>query len=237
MKLFTILLGLALPLALLSSVANGQTKELLVPSITVVGEGSVTAKPDMAQINLGVTSYATSASDALKQNSEAMQNLFEILKAKGIADKDIQTTSFNVSPEYKRDPQGRMKPTIIGYRVTNQVQVKVRQIPILGSLLDEVVQEGTNQINGISFSVSEPAHLLDEARKKAMDHAIHKAELYTNRVGAKVGRALLIQEQTPQLPQPRFYGMKAAQGGGGAVPIAEGEQEFQVNITVTFALE
>jgi hypothetical protein len=207
----------------------------LVPSITVVGSDHVSAKPDMAEITVGVLTEDPVAGQALKANNVAMEELLKFVAGRGIAEKDVQTTAFNVSPQYQHDPKGQKLPRLVGYQVSNQVRVKIRQLALLGPVLDEVVGKGANQVHGIGFSVAEPTGLLDEARKKAMDDARRKAELYANAAGVTLGRVLLIQEQTPHIPVPRQMFTRSADGG--AVPVAAGELEFHASITVTYAIK
>jgi uncharacterized protein YggE len=219
----------------LVSTAGAGEKEPLVPSITVSGTGEVTATPDLAQIQLGVLTQAPTAKEALKKNNAAMTRLFTTLKGHQIAEKDLQTAQFLVSPQYRRDKQGRQMPEIVGYRVSNQVEVRVRQMSLLGEILDVVVSEGANQVQGIRFSVAEPARLLDEARRKAMADARRRAELYAEAGQVELGKVLVISEQTPVIPRPHYLGF--AERAATAVPIAPGEHKFQVSITVTYGLE
>jgi uncharacterized protein YggE len=230
-----------LVLALLSVLAAGclapawaEEKQALVPSLTVVGSGKVSVKPDMAQIQVGVVTEAVSAARALKDNNEAMARLFATLDGRGIARKDVQTSNFSVTPQYKRGPHGEQLPEIVGYRVSNAVRIKVRQLDALGQVLDEVVQQGANQVQGVNFAVAEPTPLLDEARRKAMADARRKAELYAREAGVEVGQVLLIQEQTPHAPGPLVMSFGRAEAAG--VPLAEGELDFGTSITVTYAI-
>jgi uncharacterized protein len=206
----------------------------LVPSVTVTGSGEISAKPDQAQIQVGVVTSAPTAAKALQENTDAMQKLFKRISGLGIAEKDVQTSSVNVTPQYKRGPQGQVEPGVVGYEVTNQVHITVRDLAKVGGVLDDLVSEGANTVHGIQFSVAEPEPLLDEARKKAVQNARHKAELYAASADVKVGRVLLIQEETPHVPQPMFMG--AARAGGGAVPVAPEELKFHANITITYAI-
>jgi uncharacterized protein YggE len=214
--------------------ARAEEKSALVPSLTVTGSGKVSARPDMAQIQLGVVTEAPSAAKALSENNDAMAHLFGALERRGIARKDIQTTHFSVSPQYKRGTHGEHVPVIVGYQVNNAVRVKVRKLDALGQVLDELVQQGANQVQGISFSVTELTPLLDEARRKAVADAHRKADLYAKEAGVEVGRVLLIQEQAPHLPGPLFVGAARAEAAG--VPIAEGELDFGATITMTYAI-
>jgi uncharacterized protein len=216
---------------------NADKNALLGRSITVIGTGEASAKPDMAEIQMGVVTQAATAGEALSANNAAMDKLLKLLAARGIAEKDVQTTQFSVSPQYRHEPRGQAPPTITGYQVTNQVRVKVRQLASLGQVLDQAVGEGANQVHGISFSVAEPDRFLDTARKDAVGDAKRRAELYAQAAGVKVGRVLLIQEQTPRFPQPQMMAMTARAGAGGAVPVAAGEQEFRASITVTYAID
>ena len=209
-------------------------KQVLVPSITVVGSDKVSAKPDMAQIQVGVVTEASSAATALKENNDRMTKLFSSLEERGVARKDVQTSNFSVMPQYKRGSHGEQMSEIVGYRVSNSVGIKVRKLEALGQVLDEIVQKGANQIHGVSFSVAEPTHLLDEARRKAVADARRKAELYAKEAGVEVGQVLLIQEQTPHTPGPMVVGLARSQAAG--VPIAEGELDFGATITVTYAI-
>jgi uncharacterized protein YggE len=211
-----------------------EDKQPLVPSLTVVGSGKVSARPDMSQVQVGVMTEAPSAAKALKDNNDAMAKLFAVLDGRGIDRKDVQTSSFSVVPQYKRGQHGEQLPEIVGYRVSNTVRVKVRKLDTLDSVLDEVVQQGVNQVQGISFSVAEPTPLFDEARRKAMADARRKAELYAKEAGVEVGGVLLIQEQAPHLPGPLVMGLARAEAA--SVPIAEGELEFGAVITVTYAI-
>jgi len=220
--------------------AGAAEKGRLVPSITVVGSGKVTARPDMAELQMGVLAQSESAAKALKENSEAMDRLLKTLEARGIAKKDVQTSNFSVSPQYKqvlpRPGEAPQRPEIVGYQVSNQVRVKVRNLDALGQVLDEVVNQGANQVNGISFSVAEPEHLLDEARRKAMADARRKAELYATAGGVGLGQVLLVEEQTPQVPRPLMDGMARGMAAMGSVPVAVGEQDIGATITVTYAV-
>jgi uncharacterized protein YggE len=225
---------LAVSLLLSVAAAAGPPgQQPLVPSVTVVGVGKATAQPDTAQVQVGVISQAPSAAQALKDNNEAMSKLFRVLEAAGIAKKDVQTSNFSVVPQYKRGPHNEQLPDIVAYRVANEVRVRVRQLGSLGRVLDEVVAQGANQVQGVSSAVADPAPLLDEARRGAMADAHHRADLYAKAAGVRLGRVLLIQEQTPRLPVPQFFGLAR---GAGAVPVAPGEQEVQASVTVTYAM-
>jgi uncharacterized protein YggE len=231
--------GLAMALALTSIAAaqddSQHVSSKLIPSITVIGTGEVNSKPDMATINIGVTTEAESAADALKANTEKMNRLMEDLKRTGIDDKDIQTSNFSVHPRYDHDPEGRRAPKINGYQVNNQVQVKVRKLNSLGRLLDDVISSGANNVQGIEFSLADSTNAMDDARTKAMADARRKAELYAKAAELKLGKPMLIQEQiTRGGPQPMPYARMAM--AAEAVPVAAGELTTSAQITVTYRI-
>jgi uncharacterized protein YggE len=204
-------------------------------TISVTGRGLATAPPDMATIQTGVVTQAPTASEALAGNNRAMERVLQLLKDKGIASKDIQTSNFNVSPDYRRDPRGRTEPEIVGYRVTNQVQVRVRNLPELGGVLDALVQAGSNQISGVSFGIDDPRGLLDQARNRAVKDARSRAELYAQAAGVQVGAVISISEQTAVTPRPQYFARAMAEDAS-AVPVATGEQELQATVSMVFAL-
>lgn len=209
----------------------------LVPSITVVGHGEVDVQPDMATVNLGVTTEAKTAAEALEENNQRMAELLETLRGFNVPDKHVQTTSFSVNPKQVIDRDRREPPKIVGYTVTNQVSVKVLELDRLGALLDAVVKAGSNRVQGVGFSLSGPGPHVDQARRKAMADARARAELYAGEAQVKLGAPLLIEEQSAMVPQPRFVlGAELNAAPAAAVPIARGEQTVSAHITVTYAI-
>jgi uncharacterized protein YggE len=206
-------------------------------TIRVAGEGKASAAPDMASIQAGVTSRGATAAEALSANNKAMAAVLATLKEQGVAAKDMQTSSLNIHPVHRVDPQGRMLNEIIGYDVSNQVQVKVRDLTKLGSVLDAVVRSGTNRMSGISFGIAESTSLMDKARAGAIDDAKRRAKLYADQAGVKLGKVLNISEQPIHRPQYRMGGAKLAEAFDSEVPIAVGEEELRAQVFVEFALE
>lgn len=202
--------------------------------VTVSAEGSIGARPDIAHIQSGVVTEAATAAAALSQNSTTMTNLTIGLKATGIADADIKTTSFNVAPRYVHARDGSA-PTIDGYRVTNDVHVIVRNIAKIGELLDQLVKLGANQIGGLSFDISKADALKDEARKAAIANARRRAELYAAAAGASLGPVVAISEETVHMA-PRGA-MMARAAAAESVPISEGTQQIEVRVTVSWELK
>ena len=226
---------LAAGLALISLAMTAQAHDNDGPrSITVSATGSVEAVPDMARINSGVTSEASTAAAALAENSEAMKKVIAGLKASGIEAKDIQTTSFRIEPRYTRAKEGQ--PSVIdGYRVVNQVQVTARNLDRLGEVLDQLVTLGANQMSGLSFEVSKAETLRDDARGDAVANALRRANLFAAAAGAEVGEVLSIFEG-PVGGAPHPVAM-ARSSMAEAVPIERGTEMLQASVTVTWALK
>ena len=203
-------------------------------TISVTGNGSATSPPDMATINTGVVTQGKNAADAMKANNEIMAKLMAALKAQKIPAKDIQTSDFSVSPQYSRDDRGRTQQEIVGYRVSNQVRVVIRNLPELGTVLDTLVSTGSNRVSGISFGITDSDGILNEARNNAIANARSKAKLYAQALGIKVGKVVSVSESSVIAPRPQFFARAAM--ADSAVPIASGEQELTATIDVVFAI-
>ncbi len=180
--------------------------------------------------------------------------MLQILKERGIAEKDIQTSQIEVSPQYSQppprfaaqvdvpgappQPQAEFVPRIVGYKVDNSVRVTSRRIEQLGPILDAVVQGGANQISGISFRVEHAEKLLDEARKRAIASARHKAELLAGEAGVVLGAPLKIEEQDGgNAPSPQFGRVFRAAAPAPAMAVVPGEQELTVTVSVIYELK
>lgn len=229
-----------LPIALLVCCTLSLAAEDLPRTISVSGTGTAGSPPDMATIQTGVLTTANNAKDALAANNKAMETVLTALKNRNIDAKDIQTSGFSVYPEYRRvsgpSPRGGPRTNeIIGYRVSNNVSVKVRNLPRLGEILDGLVKAGSNQVSGISFGIADSKAITNEARKDAIDDARGRAELYAAATGVKVGKVISISEQSIQRPQP-FARMAMAADMGSSVPIATGEQQVSASINVMYEL-
>ena len=236
MKHLSALLAVALAL-IFSGGAIAQGPEQCAdrnPSVTVMGTGTAYGTPDIASIRIGVVTEAASAAEALRKNNEAMNRLHDVIKKRGIDKKDFQTVQFNVSPRYKYDKSQQSPPAVTGYQVVNEVRVRNRNLSSLGEFLDEAVALGANQIRGISFDISDPSQLLDEARRKAFGDAEHRARIYAGSAGLKLGSPITIEEQTGHAFPNAAVRMEAA--SAAAAPIAPGEQTLAVTVTVTFAV-
>ena len=204
-------------------------------TVTVTATGSVQAVPDMVRISTGVQSTADTARDALRENSAAMNRVITRLKEVGIRQRDIATDNLSVQPVYKRSRNNNEPPVVTGYRVHNSVRIKVRDISLLGDVLDQVVNLGANQIGGIEFRVRRAERLKDEARRAAIDNARRRARLFAREAGADIGEVMMIREGTVS-HGPRPYAMEARSAVADGVPIEAGEQSLTATVTVTWEL-
>ncbi len=228
--------GAALALLALAGLVGSTAHAADPASIAISGTGEVAAAPDTGHLSAGVVSEAATAGDAVRANNTAMQRVLAALDTAGIAKKDVRTERFQVHPVYAETMAApRTNPRITGYRVSNQVTVRVRDLEKVGAVLDELVGAGANEIGGISFSIGDPVPLLDEARKRALADARRKAELYAASAGVGLGRLLELSEDAGGMPgpMPRMARMSAAE----SVPIAAGELELSVTVRARYAIE
>ncbi len=232
------LTGLAAAATLTTIPSLAQESKTMPRVFSLNGHGEVKARPDMAVVNVGVMTQAQTAREALSENTKAMEKIFASLKAAGIEAKDIQTSNFMVNPRYQYDPNNAQPPRVIGYDVSNTVAVSVRKLDTLGLVLDTVVSEGSNQVNGVMFAIADDAKLQDEARKLAVADAERKAKLYAETVRITLGPIMSLSEGNVQPPQPVFYGKAMrADAAPSAVPIAEGEQTVAIDVNITWEIK
>lgn len=211
------------------------------PVITVTGEGHSDVAPDMAIVDLGVVKDGKTAREALDANNKAMAEVMKALKDAGIAERDLQTSGFTISPQYHfpQNENGENKPPVlVGFQVANMLSLRIRDLAKLGAILDQTVTLGVNQTGGIRFTNDKPESAISEARKRAVDDAIAKAKELTQAAGIGLGRVLEMSETSyrPQ-PMPMMRSTMAKDLAAEAVPVAAGETSYSVNVTVTFALQ
>ncbi|MDO9126643.1 MAG: SIMPL domain-containing protein, partial [Parvibaculum sp.] len=192
-----------------------------------------------AYISTGVVTEGKTAAEALAANTKAMAEVFAGLKDAGIAEKDMQTSQFSVYPVYEQqEPQRQPQtPKIGGYRVQNQLTVTVRDLAALGGILDKVVSLGSNQMNGINFSIDKPEPLLDEARKDAVKDALRKAKLYAGAAGVSLGQIVSISENGSGMPQPYYAKDMMMRAEASSVPVAAGEQTITASVNLVIKID
>lgn len=219
------------------TVATGQQT-----GISVSGEGKVSVPPDMATINIGVETRAPNVEDARAQAAQAMDALIARLAAIGIDKKDIQTTSVNISPDYKPQPRPMADaPEIDGYRVNNMVQVKVRKLENVSKAIDEATSAAGNavRVHGLSFGVENHDAAVRQARELAMKEAKAKADQLAQLSGVNVGKPISIQDGGISGPIVREGAAMARDmaASQAPTPIEPGQSTVTVHLNVVFAIE
>ncbi|KRB85638.1 hypothetical protein ASE00_02300 [Sphingomonas sp. Root710] len=233
-------LGLAAPLALaLMSPAAAQepvAQTLAGTRLDIVATGEVNAVPDIATIGAGVVTQAPTAAAAMSDNARRTAATVAAIRKAGVADRDIQTTSISLSPQYKY--ADNQPPVITGYQASNRVSVRFRDIRAAGPILDSLVAAGANQIDGPTLSIDKPEPLLDQARRKAIATARERAALYAGATGLRIKRIVAISEGSYEAPMPRPVPMMMMRKEAAAdSSIEAGEQRVAISVSVTFELE
>jgi len=227
----------ALPL----SVAASADESSPPPRIVVTGRGSVDIAPDMAVLTLTVTRQAETARAALDANSAAMAEVHKAMQKAGIENRDMQTSDFSIQPNYvypaPQSPAEREPPRIAGYTVRNSLTVRVRNIDAVGTILDQSVRLGVNEGGNITFTNADPGAAIAEARTRAVQDAIARAETLAKAAGVRKGRLLEITEQSYNPRPVPMMEMAMTRVADMAPPVAVGENTYRVSVNVTYAIE
>jgi hypothetical protein len=205
-------------------------------TLTVSGMGESEGVPDQAHLSAGVTTTAVTAAAALSENASRMNGVFAALKKLGVPERKIQTSNFSVQPQY---PPYNANATgvqrIVGYSVSNQVDVTLDDVKKLGPALDALVASGANQINSVSFGIADPKPLLATARADAVADAKSRAETYANAAGVSLGSIVSISDAnvsiSPPVPMARMTMAKQ-----DSTPVAEGEQTVSASVTIVWEI-
>ena len=238
---------LVLPLTFVAAVCGNDTTRIentgneQVHGISVAGEGKVSARPDVTMITLGVSTLRPTVAEARDAAATALDAMVSSMRDNGVEEKDIQTTNLNIYPEYRYSNNGEQ--TLTGFRVSNTVIAKLRDVDRTGEVVDEAVTAGGNEatIQGISFTIDDPESLREQARAAAVADAKKRAEALANASGVKIGKPISISEGTlysPPIPYAERAG--AAEDSAQAVPetpIQPGELDVIINVTVTWSIE
>lgn len=241
MKLSTSLAALALaasPAALSAQVQQVMHVEGDAPLVTLTVQEEVQSTPTLATISGGVTTQAATASDALRQNSQKMTDVVALLKKRGIAGKDIQTSGISLSPQYDYNNANGKPPILTGYQASNTVTIKTREIAKIGELLDAMVAAGGNNINGPNFSIEDDAALKVQAREKALKTAAAQAAFYARQTGYTSTKLVSITEGQSGFRGPMPVAMQSrGEAKADFAPVEPGEVGTGVTLTIQYRLE
>lgn len=220
-------------------------------TISVEAQGKANVRPDTARMALSVVTEDKTVAEVVSENTEKMNAVVAFLKSSGVADKDITTTNYNLYPKYSQvvvsyptnptpiqNPFETRTSEIVGYALTQEVSVKVRDIAKLGDLIEGATDRGANQTGGISFFVDDPEPFKTTARAEAFGKLREKAATMANQAGVRLGRAVNVSEYAsiPSTFSPRYLDAGIGGGGGGAPSIEPGSQEVAVSVTVTYEI-
>ncbi|MCL2323697.1 MAG: SIMPL domain-containing protein [Oscillospiraceae bacterium] len=227
---FTFSLGLNIKEASAASIENKSAR-----TIQVTGTSSIKANPDIAILNVGVTTNGTSTTSVQSDNTKVMNKVLASVKALGVADKDIKTVNYYMNPEYDQS-NTKSGSKIVGYTLSNMVQIKVRDVNKAGEVLAAAVDAGANVNNGITFSLSNSDDYYNQALSNAMANAKSKADTIAKAIGVKIGvPSTIIENNSYYTP---YFSNNVAMGSPAPAPsaaaITQGEIEITANVSVTY---
>jgi len=206
-------------------------------TITVSGEGKILTKPDIGEVSLGVLSEAPSVAVAQKDNTDKMNKVIKAMKDLGVDEKDLKTINYSIYPKYQYTYG---KSTIVGYEVSQALDVKIRQLDKASTILAKAAENGVNQIGSLTFTIDDPESIKAEARKKAIDDAKQKAEVLKNDLGVSIVRIVSFSESGSQPPVSYYKDSSLGMGGGGAMPspdVQTGQNEITVDVSITYEIQ
>lgn len=219
-------------------------------TISVSGDGEAFAAPDIATVSFSVLAEAPKAADARKQTDDKVKAILAFLKESGVAEKDIKTTGYNLNPRYEwqetkivcitypcHQPPG--KQVLLGYEVTQSIEVKVRKIDDTGTVLGGIADRGATNINGPAFTVENPDAVQAEARKEAIDKAEAKARQLANDLGVELVRIVSFNEggnyYAARVGLEKTMAFDMAANAPAEIPV--GENAFSSNVTIVYEIK
>lgn len=211
-----------------SAVADEQMR-----AITVTGQGEVFAEPDMATVTVGVTHQDRDAEEAMLRASRGAAQVLGQLQDMGIEGRDMQTSTVSLRPVWSNRNASSEPARITGFVASISVSVRVRDLPILGMVLDAVVSDGANQLEGIQFGFLDPDPLMEEARRDAVVDGRAKAEVLADAAGVTLGPLQSLSEHGGGRPQPMMMELAARDA---SVPIAAGEMSLSASVSMVYRI-
>lgn len=205
-------------------------------TITISSQGKVTAKPDIAVTTMGMMTEAKTVAEAQKQNTDVMNKLVAKLKELGVVEKDIQTTYYNIYPQY--DWNGG-RQSLRGYQVQQSVTVKIRNLDKANQILALAGEVGTNNVSGLQFTIDDPDVYKAQAREKALEKVAEKASVLSKALGVRLASIVSYNEYSDADNIYPYRGMSEAMGVGGSAPlptIESGSLEVVLNVDVVFEI-
>lgn len=240
-SIFAILIALVLLIMIVSGVMvvingiRGRGGDDYKNTISVQGQGKVYAKPDIAIVDLSVVTEGKNIKDVQDRNTKKMNGVIDFLKDFGIEDKDIKTINYQIYPRYNYE--NRVIPEIIGYEITQTLEIKIRNLEKIGEILDKSVGAGINQVSSLRFWIDKDDELKEEARKIAIDDAKKKAKNLASELGIKLIKLTGYNDDSSYYPVPVYREELGIGGGGPAPEIQTGENEIVVNVSLIYEID
>jgi len=205
-------------------------------TFTISGEGKVSGQPTLAQVGVGLYSEGTDVATVQTTNATKLNAVIDAMKQMGIASDDLQTSNYNIQPKYQYTDGNQ---TVVGYTVSQSVNIKVRDLTKVGAIVSKAGQLGANQVNGVTFTIDDPSELQQQARAKAIDDARKKADELAKAMGVTIVRITTFSESSNTPTPPPIYAYRDAVGAAPA-PVApdiqSGSLDVMSNVSVTFEI-
>ena len=210
-------------------------------SIVISETGEVYAKPDLAVVNLSVIKEAKTVAEAINENAEIMNRVIQTMKDQGIEDKDLKTINFSIYPRYEYTDGTFGKRILVGYEVFQQLQIKIRDMEKIGTIIEKASSSGVNDVGELQFTIDDEEKLKKQARAQAVEKAKTKAQELASQLDVKLGRVVSFNESffTPYY-DVNIYAEESGFGKGvGAVPVPNiqiGENKITVSVVITYEI-
>lgn len=221
---------LSLTILLVSFAGSALYAQDDMSGVVVTGTAEVKAQPDIAHVTFGVTTEAADANEAARTNAQRTQAVIDAIIRFGVPRANIETVQYSVNPiqDYKASP-----PTTVGYRVSNQVRVKLTDIPRIGALIDAAIRAGANDVQGVTFTVENDQAIRQEAIVQAIRNAQAKAKVIADTLGIRLGQVTYVSESFGGIPRPLQFGVARADV---ETPIVPGQVDITATVTIAYAI-
>jgi len=211
-------------------------------TITVSGKGEIYVKPDISLTTFSVITEAKTVNEALQNNTKKMNSVISFLKEQGIEDKDLKTINFNISPRYewyeKSDIYPEGKRVLVGYEVSQSLQVKIRDMEKIGTIIEGATKAGANNVGDLQFAIDDQKELIKQAREQAIIEAKKEAQAIASSLGVSLKRIVGFNENNimPQMYTKNFY-QEASLAVPSALQIQTGENKIEMTVNITYEIK
>ncbi len=224
-----------------TEVLSAPADSITLDTVTASGSGTALAAPDTAEMTFGTLYTDPKAKPALDRASKAAGDVAAALKKAGVAEADIQTSDMRIEPNYTYDNSGEKPPTVVSYRASVTLRVRVRDIASVGEVIEAATGAGASTVNGPTFTLEDDAAATDEAITKAVEDAKRRAEAMAKAAGKSVGEAVTVKETAIDVPEVYTDSalLRADKGAyaAGMMPVESGQLDIKADITVVFRLK